>query len=331
MERVASLSAGERRELFLETGRRRGMVPAIAEKDFWVCWVLRRLFADAELRDRMVFKGGTTLSKVYGLIDRFSEDIDLVLDWRLLGYGEWLPEEAGSATRRDRFAKEMNVRAAEYIRGPLLGRLGEVLPGVEVEADAEDAHVLNVRYPAAFREEYLRPEVRLEIGPLASWVPSSRREIRPYAAEEFPGVFADPLCGVVAIDAGRTFWEKATILHAEAHRERESPARYSRHYYDLYRMAGSEVGRAAARDVEMLARVVEFKRRFYPARWASYETAAAGTLRLAPRAEQVAALERDYRRMGVMIFGEPVAFGEILRGMRELEAAVNGGRVLAAG
>ncbi len=330
MERVASLSAGERRELFLETGRRRGMVPAIAEKDFWVCWVLRRLFAAADLRDRMVFKGGTTLSKVYGLIDRFSEDIDLVLDWRLLGYEEALPE-AGSATQRDRLGKEMNARAAAYIRGPLRERLGEVLAGVWVEADAEDAHVLNVRYPAAFREEYLRPEVRLEIGPLASWVPSSRREIRPYAAEEFPGVFGDPVCGVVAIEAGRTFWEKATILHAEAHRERESPARYSRHYYDLYRMAGSEVGREAARDLEMLARVVEFKRRFYPARWACYETAAAGTLRLAPRADQVAALERDYRRMGVMIFGEPVAFAEILRGMRELEKAVNGGRVLAAG
>ena len=122
-----------------------------------------------------------------------------------------------------------------------------------MEADGEDPHVVNVMYPAGLEERYLRPAVRLEIGPLASWVPSSQREIRPYAAE-----------------------------------------------------------------------VVRFKRRFYPCRWARYETAVAGNLRLLPRAEQVGALERDYRAMGVMIFGERVAFGEILRGLAEKEREVNG-------
>lgn len=117
MNRVAGLSAAERRELFQETGARRGMSAAIAEKDFWVCWVLKRLFGDPELRGRMVFKGGTTLSKVYGLIDRFSEDIDLVLDWRLLGYGASLDEEPATATQRDKFNKAMNAKAAAYIAG----------------------------------------------------------------------------------------------------------------------------------------------------------------------------------------------------------------------
>lgn len=242
MNRVARLSAGERRDLFQETGARRGMIPAIVEKDFWVCWVLKRLFEDPELRGRMVFKGGTTLSKVYGLIDRFSEDIDLVLDWRLLGYGAALDEEPATSTQRDKFNKAMNAKAAAYIGGPLLERLAVTLAGVGAAVDADDAHTVNITYPAVFREEYLRPEVRLEIGPLASWVPSAEREIRPYAADSFPAVFDEPVCTVVAIDAERTFWEKATILHQQAHRTDAMPLRCSRHYYDLYKRYGAVCG-----------------------------------------------------------------------------------------
>ena len=92
MDKVARLRAAERREFFRETAARRGMRSAVIEKDFWVCWVLMQLFAEPELKDRMVFKGGTTLSKVFGLIDRFSEDIDLVLDWQLFGYGAGLED-----------------------------------------------------------------------------------------------------------------------------------------------------------------------------------------------------------------------------------------------
>src|SRR5712691_10935201 len=109
MDKVAHLPTDQRRDLFRESAARRGMSPAIVEKDFWVCWVLKKLFTDADLKDRMVFKGGTTLSKVFRLIDRFSEDIDLVLDWRLLGYGPELenPSQAfQSNTQQDRFNKQ---------------------------------------------------------------------------------------------------------------------------------------------------------------------------------------------------------------------------------
>lgn len=326
MERVALLGAAERRDLFRETGARRGMNPAIAEKDFWVCWVLKRLFADPVLRDRIVFKGGTTLSKVFGLIDRFSEDIDLVLDWRLLGYGADLedPYKAhASAAQQDKFNKAVNAKAAAYIAGPLLERLKVTLAAVEATADDGNPHIIDITYPAAFREEYLRPEVRLEIGPLASWVPSSVRTIRPYAAESLPHVFVEPSGDVLAMDAQRTFWEKATILHQQAHRPNAMPPRYSRHYYDLYKLAMSDIGRNAAHELETLADVVAFKRRFYPSAWASYESAVPGTLRLTPREDQLMALRRDYEAMSVMIFGGVTPFDEILRGVAELEARVN--------
>jgi nucleotidyltransferase AbiEii toxin of type IV toxin-antitoxin system len=217
MDKVAALSTAEQSELFSETAARRGMTPEIAEKDFWVTWTLDKLFAHSELSRVLMFKGGTSLSKVFGLIERFSEDIDLILDWTILT-GE-NPEAARSKAKQQRLNQEIDERGQDYIAGEMHRTISACLaPVCSCEVDTGDRHVLNVRYPAAFGDEYLRPEVRLEIGPLASWLPFGEYSIRPYAAEEFPGVFDRPECQVRAIKAERTFWEKATILHHEAHR-----------------------------------------------------------------------------------------------------------------
>ena len=305
------------------------MNPAVIEKDFWVCWVLKQLFADSELRNRLVFKGGTSLSKVFGLIDRFSEDIDLILDWQLLGYGPGQEDpfhQFDSKGKQDRFNKGINKKAADYIAGPLAARL-QVLcarcPEVQVSLDATDAHALNIQYPAAFSQDYLRPAVRLEIGPLASWVPSARHTIRPYSAETFPEVFEEPDCSVIAISAERTFWEKATILHQEAHRKGAIPRRYSRHYYDTYKLAESPIRAKAVGDLALLRQVVEFKQRFYPCGWACYEDAKQGTFRLLPDKERLQILRRDYRDMNLMIFGETPGFEAILRTLKSLEDEIN--------
>ena len=191
MDQAANLPSRQRAELFRETGFRRGIGSAIAEKDFWVCWVLKRLFADPALKEHLVFKGGTTLSKVFGIIERFSEDVDLILDWQLLGFGKGLEnpyQDFGSNTKQDQFNKRFNEKAAQYIAGELLPRLGSIFavcPQVTVAMDSRDAQAIEVTSPAAFSETYLRPDVRLEIGPLASWVPSAPHVIRPYAATFF--------------------------------------------------------------------------------------------------------------------------------------------------
>jgi hypothetical protein len=184
--------------------------------------------------------------------------------------------------------------------------------------------VVNIRYPAAFSKEYIRPEVRLEIGPLASWVPSARHSIKPYACDVLPEVFENPTCEVVAIAAERTFWEKATILHQEAHRPALVPPRYSRHYYDLYKLAVSPVRDAALMQVGLLGDVVEFKQRFYPSKWARYDLAVPGTIKLLPaKPEQLQDLERDYQEMQVMLFGDRPEFRAILDVLRELESQIN--------
>jgi hypothetical protein len=331
MDKIAMGAASDRRDLFSESASRLGMGPVIVEKDFWVCWILKRLFADPQLKDQMIFKGGTSLSKVYGLIDRFSEDIDLILDWRLLGYGA--PQGSDpyqnlpSKTQRSRYNQEMNARAVEYIREKLLAQLNLLLalvPGITVVIDATDPHTVNVRYPASFAAAYIRPEVRLEIGPLASWVPSEQHTIEPYAAEMFPNAFEERTCSVMAIRAERTFWEKATILHQEAHRPGAMPSRYSRHYYDFYRMACSKIKDAALSDLPLLKDVVEFKELFYSSSWARYDLAVPGSFRLSPPPDQVSALLRDYKEMREMFYREPPDFATILAALPVLEEEING-------
>jgi hypothetical protein len=325
MESVARLSPAERRELFAETAARKRMTPAIVEKDFWVCWTLGRLFAHPELSRLLMFKGGTSLSKVFGLIERFSEDIDLILDWRVV-IGEDDPLAERSATKQETLNKTIAAKAVDYIGGELLAMVSQVVdPVCRCELAADDLYAINVIYPAAFSDVYLRPEVRLEIGPLAAWMPYDHYRIRPYAAEAFPQLFKQADCAVQAIRAERTFWEKATILHHEANRPESSPQplRYSRHYYDLAMMAAAPVKDAALADLALLEDVVAFKQRFYRRPWAHYDLAMPGTFRLIPSTHVLSAIEKDYAQMRNMIFGRYPDFGEIIGTLRNLEVEIN--------
>ena len=326
MESVARLSPAERRDLFAETAARKGMTPAVVEKDFWVCWTLGRLFMHPELSRLLMFKGGTSLSKVFKLIERFSEDIDLILDWRVVT-GEDDPLAERSATKQEAMNKAIEAKAVDYIGGELYAMVSQVVaPVCRCELAADDLHAINVIYPAAFSDVYLRPEVRLEIGPLAAWMPYDHYRVQPYAAEAFPQLFKQADCAVQAIRAERTFWEKATILHHEANRPEGSPQplRYSRHYYDLAMMAASPVKDAALADLALLEDVVAFKERFYRRSWAHYDLAKPGTFRLIPPAHVLSAVEKDYVQMRNMIFGRYPDFAEIMATLRKLEAEING-------
>lgn len=330
MDKVARMAAEDRRDIFAEAAARLGIRPTIIEKDFWVCSVLRLLFQKSSFAKSLVFKGGTSLSKAHGLIQRFSEDIDLVLDWKLIGFGAGLRDPMqglDSKSKQDKFNKEINRLAASFIAKTLCPELDDLLRregiGLSATVDPDDPHVINIRYPAAFAESYIRPDVRLEIGPLASWVPSARQAIRPYAFDAVPEVFENPTTEVVTIAAERTFWEKATILHQEAHRTTKIPQRYSRHYYDLYKLAISDVRASALANPKLLQDVVAFKQRFYPSAWARYDLAAPGTFKLLPAEAQLRELARDYGEMQVMLFGDPPAFESILDELKKLKADIN--------
>lgn len=325
MNRLAGLSLEERTVYIEQAAARLALPTAAVEKDFWVCWTLARLFSSEQLAPRILFKGGTSLSKVFNLIRRFSEDIDLILDWNEIAADD--PRATRSRTQQDRYNHALVERSREYVREAFLPEVRRLVEGrctAEVEAGAPD--VIDIRYPSAYADRYLRPEIRLEIGPLAQWIPHATYRIKPYAAEAFPDLFTEPDCSVRAIKAERTFWEKATILHAEAFREPPAifPARYSRHYYDLAMMAEDEPTRAAALgDLDLLRSVVEFKKKFYFRAGACYDLAKPGTFRLLPPAHGRESLAEDYEKMQVMLFGAAPTFDEILDRLGQLEQAIN--------
>ncbi len=324
MEKTAQLTDIERKELFSETANIKSISPAIIEKDFWVCWTLKRIFERQTLSKLLMFKGGTSLSKVFHLIERFSEDIDMILDWRLVSSQD--PLEQLSKTKQDKLNKEINKHAIEYIADELLPLIQETIePTCSCSIDNENPHNINIKYPSAFSDDYLRPEVLLEIGPLASWLPSDSYSIRPYAAEAFPDVIRQAECKVNAIKAERTFWEKATILHHEAYRPEASPqpSRYSRHYYDMYMMANSKIKEIALNNLSILENVVDFKKRFYPRGWANYDLAKPGTIKLIPNDHILENLKKDYKAMENMIYGDYPDFNELISGIRLLEQEIN--------
>jgi len=324
MNKIALLPTQERNELFRETARIMHTTEAIVEKDFWVVWTLDKIFADARLGKILKFKGGTSLSKVYDLIGRFSEDIDLILDWREVTSGD--PYEERTKNKQNEFNDNTNEKAQVYIREELLHSISQLLvPVCTCAIDADDPHSINITYPSAFKDMYLRPQILLEIGPLASWTPSDIFEISSFAAQKFSEVFEQPSCRVDTILAERTFWEKATILHQEANRtaDKPLPSRHARHYYDLAMMARSGVKEKAFSRLDLLEAVVQFKQRFYPSAWANYEEAKVGTLKLLPPEFRYSELRKDYTAMQNMIFEKNLSFEEIFETLDALEHEIN--------
>lgn len=324
MNKIALLPTQRRNELFRETAQMMHTTEAIVEKDFWVVWTLDKIFADAHLGKILKFKGGTSLSKVYDLIGRFSEDIDLILDWREVISDD--PYKERSNNKQNEFNEKTKETAQIYIRDELLPSISQLLsPTCICAIDADDPHSINITYPAAFEDMYLRPQILLEIGPLASWTPSDIFEISSFAAQKFSKVFEQPSCRVDTILAERTFWEKATILHQEANRTADKllPSRHARHYYDLAMMARSSVKAKAFARLDLLEAVVQFKQRFYRSPWAKYEEAKVGTLKLLPPEFRYTELEKDYTAMENMIFEKLLSFEEIFETLEALEHEIN--------
>ena len=344
MDKFARQPASERSAVFGETSARRGVASIIVEKDFWVCWTLKRLFAlKKEDAGTLVFKGGTSLSKVYNAIRRFSEDIDLSFDRADLGYvGDRDPEqERISKKQSGRLIEELMLDVGNHIAGKVLpalrvaigAQLGEPdKTGWSIEVDADDPQTVNFHYPAALTGQeyqgvaYITPRVKLEFGARGDPWPTEEKTIRPYSAEEFPDFFEHPDCTVTVLAARRTFWEKVTALHAEAHRPEDSatPPYFSRHYSDVAMIFDTAEGQAAATDFDLLGQVVKHKAVYFRSSWASYDTARPGTLRLLPAEHRSKDLRADYQAMQAMMFDEtPLTFEEVLARIEKLQTTIN--------
>jgi len=322
-----------------ETAARRNLLPVMVEKDFWVSWTLAVLFGHPEFGDQLVFKGGTSLSKVFRAIERFSEDIDLSVSPGFVGISEESVERAESRNKRTERMQELEAACIERVRDrfvPELERiareaLGERPRGaawMEFQVDATThSPVMLFQYPSNEPTgfEYLGRFVKMEFGSLTDQKPVGTHAIRPWLAEEFPKQLEDFRCEAVVLELERTFWEKATILHAEHHRDAAKliPDRFSRHYSDVAALARPAIADRALACVELRQRVADWKSRFFAASWARYDLAKPGTFRLVPPESRGAELERDYRAMRDMFLVEPPPFEQLLESLRGLENRIN--------
>lgn len=327
MDAYLAMQRRRRRTLCDEAASRLSLAPASVEKDFWICWTLRHLFALPDYGVDLTFKGGTSLSKGWKLIQRFSEDVDVVVGRARLGFsGERAPDRAGiSSKERDRRLDALRSRCSEFVRNELAPALRislhQQLPradpwSLNLDADDSDGQTLLFTYPSDFENiGYVCPVVRIELGARSDTEPVEDPAIAPYLAEAFPRLLVDASFRVRTVAPVRTFWEKAMLLHEEAHRREDTRPRprLSRHYYDLWCLINRGVGELAVRDLALFERIAAHRSVFFRKSRAAQESLRRGSLRLLPRDEHRAAWQRDYAAMReTMFFGEPPEFDAML-------------------
>jgi hypothetical protein len=321
------------RNLYIEQAAiRRNVSPVVIEKDFWVCWMLGILF-QSDFAGSLVFKGGTSLSKVFGVIERFSEDIDLSVSPAFLK----LPDAGTSRNQANKWMTRAEAACGVAVQnqiGPAMeAAVASVLgtasrPWFEFLTDVgTNSPVLLFHYPSLQPTgfDYLKRSVKLEFGSLTDQQPVGWHPIRPWMAEALPEALGDWQCQVVALEVERSFWEKATILHTEYHRpaDKTTPDRFSRHYADVAALAKHQSASMAIDQHDIRDRVVQWKSQFFGSAWANYESAKPGTFRIVPRPERLPALRRDYQAMRDMYLTEPASFDEILAILTDLEKRIN--------
>ncbi len=322
---VLGAKPADRRQVYADATEAWQTSANFIEKDFMVCATLNVLFDEVpDAATKLVFKGGTSLSKAHNLVRRFSEDIDLVVVREELGFSgdndPINPHAKISGKERERLKERLKGEAAAFIGEtikPLLEqRFGPF--GATVRVDEQDAQTLLIAYDTALDDHlgYVDPVVKIEGGARSATLPAHPAEIIPYAATSLDGLDL-VVAGVQTIDAVRTFLDKVLILHGRHCYFRDKSQvfrdakRESRHYYDLAMMTAS-IGPAALADTELLADVIRHAALGFGSGWMKFDEAADGHLQIEPPPEVQAALRRDYEAMSGMILGEAPSFDWIL-------------------
>lgn len=329
MNEFLSLSKDDQNLLVVNSARKLGMSPAIIEKDFWVCFMLEYLFTSFQYKNKIYFKGGTSLSKIYNCIERFSEDIDLAIDWSIIGLTKEIVYESRSKNKQDIFNKETNKKTELCLKNEWLPIIQNDLEQKISESfslfiEDNDPQTICFQYPRIYQDTSILQIIRLEIGALAEPIPSEFKKVKSYISGLYPDIINDENALIQTMEIKRTFFEKLTILHREANRlNNKYPLRYSRHYYDLYMMIESDVAKTALDDIHLLKTVIDFKMKFYPCNWSNYEDILIGKCKLIPSDTAISFFTNDYENMRNMIFGKCPTFDIILSTLRNFERIVN--------
>jgi len=317
---IANLPDSDLRDIFLQVSSEMNLPPSLVEKDFWVSLMLKYLYSDSPWKHRLLFKGGTSLSKCYGAIHRFSEDIDLLLDWCELGYPEEGPEEEKTRKKQEQSNNQLMTKTKRFLLEQMQPRMKSDLDKIlkkEYEIETIGTSIV-FRYPCTFDTSAIKNEILMEIGPRGLWGQPVSKNIQSYVTERLPNLCEEQIC-VQTLSLERTFCEKLVILHTVACREKV-PERYSRHYYDvscIHRYSRLSL------NLDLIKEIAESKSRFFPGASYGYDLASKGILKLIPPDSVHSALRKDYNSMADMIFDKPPDFEDILKDISELETELN--------
>ena len=331
----------DKRDVFESAASRIDTLPTYVEKDFWVCLVLDLLYNNLPKgHPNLLFKGGTSLSKAFGLIRRFSEDIDIVVYREDLGFtGDRDPTTASDLSNKKRNAlfDDLKGVCSDYILGDLRGALttltADMMDGCRISPDEDDTEkqTLLIEYPTLFPSSdiaYVLPRIKIEGGARSALDPNEKCAVKPYIADDL-NEWAFSVENITTISPERTYWEKLLILHGAHCGYRDSQRlpidrdRASRHYYDVAMITAADTGVAALSDHALLDAVRSHNLIAFRQAWKKFEEAVPGTVRLVPQPELRAVIETDYGAMQGMILGDAPGFGWVMEQLQIAEAKIN--------
>lgn len=305
VEAFLLLPAEDRLEALSVAADRSGRPAHLLEKDAWVVWALATLYG-SPLGENLVFKGGTSLSKAYGVIRRFSEDVDLTYDIRALApdlvgdNGEALPK---TRSEEKRWTSAVRERLPQWVADAVQPVIAQALAGQSLSAVIRvDGEKLFIDYEATTAGSgYVSPSVMLEFGARSTGEPASPRDVICDAAGLVDGLVF-PTARPRVMHAERTFWEKATAIHVFCLQERLRGDRFARHWHDVVRLDEAGFAAAAFADRELANAVARHKAMFFGEKAADrsqidYASAVNGGLQLVPAGDGAKALAEDYARM----------------------------------
>lgn len=331
----------DRRDLFLTSAARMGTPVENVEKDFWVCWALDALFNGLpEGSPRLLFKGGTSLSKAFGLISRFSEDIDITVFRADIGEpAEAADLEALSGKKRRARLDRILAASQHYIADQMAPCLREiaaaVIPAdrfrVDLDPDDQDRQTLLVWYPevtVAAEDGYIRSAIKIEAGAKSALDPHEAAAVKPYIADDLPDLDLS-VQNVTTVRPERTFWDKIIILHGLCQwydrrgELRHGGQRVSRHYYDVVQLLKHPDASKWLNDYALAKDCALHASLFFGGADLGLDRASHGTFALTPADGMYDALVRDYAAMGGMIFGNLPLIDDVLEVVRDVEGRLN--------
>ncbi len=322
-----NLPENTRRSIFLEVSSKTNLPATAIEKDWWVVRTLELIF-ETEIASYTVFKGGTSLSKAWGMINRFSEDIDLALDRKFLGFDREMTTSQ---------VKKLRKYSCEYISEkffPLLKEKFNSAGFTDVEfqlagrtSKDQDPLILEIKYPGVTeKSEYLKPRVLVEIGSRSLIEPFTEKQICSFVGEQFKGRdFADSLVTIPTVNPERTFLEKVFLLHEEFQLplKKIRVNRLSRHLYDLEKLMDTEFALKAF-DKSFYMSIVNHRKTITPLRGIDYANHLPDKINFIPPDDLINSWEKDYEIMQQnMIYGESISFEKLLERMFELKSRIN--------